>query len=136
MKKVLFGLAMVLLSIQTFSQHNSSVSSNSNVSISVSSDDDDYTYFAKFDTGKTAAAKSLIVKSLGNPTTESGKSSIWEGKGYEISIKEGKVEMELDKEAVTKSFQSKIEELGEQISETVGSKRSARTPKTPRTSRK
>ncbi len=134
MKKIFFCFAMTLVSLQAFSQTtSSSTSSNSNVSISVSSDDNDYSYTAKFDTGKTEEAKTAIIKTLGHPSESTDRTSVWEGKGYSVSVRQGKIEMEMDKSAVTKSFQLKIEDLGDQISETVGSKKAPKPPKQPRT---
>ena len=132
MKKYIFALVLTFLSLQTFSQVSNSTTTNSNISISVSSDDDDYSYNARFDSDKTAAAKSVIVKTLGNPTDSTDRISLWEGKGYSVSVRQGRVEMEMDKEAVTKSFQLKLEDLGEQISEAVGSQKPSKSPKTPR----
>lgn len=136
MKKILLGLILTFISLQTSAQITSSTSTNSNISISVSSDDDDYTYSAKFDSDKTSAAKLVILKSLGDPTDTTGRNSLWEGKGYSVNVREGRVEMEMDKDVVTKSFQLKIEDLGEQISEAVGSQKSPKRPKTPKTPRK
>ncbi len=136
MKKILFSLAMLFMSLQAFTQTSSvKTSSNSNISISVSSDDDDYSYMARFDSDKTAAAKSVIMKTLGNATEQTDRTAIWEGKGYSVSLRQGKIEMEMDKDAVTKSFQLKIEDLGDQISETVGSQKAPKPPKSPHTSK-
>ena len=136
MQKIVFSLLMTFLSFQAFSQKTSrSTSTSSNISISVSSDDDDYSYNARFDSNKTSAAKSVIQKTLGNPTEATDRTAIWEGKGYSVSVRQGKIEMEMDKDAVTKSFQLKMEDLGEQISEAVGGQKAPTPPKKPKAPR-
>lgn len=136
MQKIVFSLLMTFLSFQAFSQKTStSTSTSSNISISVSSDDNDYSYNARFDSDKTSAAKSVIQKTLGNPTEATDRTAIWEGKGYNVSVRQGKIEMEIDKDAVTKSFQLKIEDLADQVSEAVGSQKTPTPPQKPKAPR-
>ncbi len=136
MQKIVFSLLMTFLSFQAFSQKTStSTSTNSNISISVSSDDNDYSYNARFDSGKTSAAKSIIQKTLGNPTEATDRTAIWEGKGYSVSVRQGKIEMEMDKDVVTKAFQLKMEDLGDQVSEAIGSQKAPAPPQRPKAPR-
>lgn len=102
---------------------------SSNISISVSSTDFNYSYSARFDNNKTEAAKNTIVMTLGNPTEETERTAVWKGKGYNVSLRQGKVKMEMVKDEVTKSFRVKIEDLGEEISESVGSVKAPKPPK-------
>ncbi len=132
--KNLLSIIATLIFISWGNAQNSTVSttSSSNISISVSSDDDDYSYSARFDEDKTDAAKNTIIKILGKPNDEIERTAVWEGKGYSVSLRQGKVEMEMDKDEVTKSFQVKFEDLGEQVSESVGSVKAPKPPKAPK----
>lgn len=105
---------------------------NRNVSISVNRYNDDYSYTARFNKDKTDAAKDVIVKTLGEPTEKTGQTSIWKGKGFSASVRQGRVEMEMDKDDVSKSFQAKFEAMGEEISESVGCKNKPKPPRPPR----
>lgn len=131
MKHIITVLILTLVVSWANGQSSKSSSTTSaNISISVSSDDDDYSYTAKFDAEKTKDAKEVILRNLGNPTDETDRTAIWEGKGYSVSIRPGKVEMELDFDKVTKSFKLKFEDMGDQISEVLGSPK-VPTPPTP-----
>lgn len=133
MKNIITIITLTLLSAMLSAQTSkSSSSTTSNISISVSSDDDSYSYTAKFESEKTHAAQSLIVKNLGEPTEKTDRTAIWEGKGYSVSVRPGKIEMEMDFEKVTKSFKLKFEDMGDQISEAVGSPKTPTPPKAPK----
>jgi len=69
---------------------------------------------------------------LGKPTEETERTAIWEGKGYSTSLRKGKVELEMEFDQVTKSFRLKMEDLGDQISEVLGSPKTPEPPKPPR----
>lgn len=125
-------LLSAMLSAQTSKSSSSSTTSSSNLSISVHSDDDDYSYTAKFDGEKTKIAQNAIIKNLGEPTEKTDRTAIWEGKGYSVSVRPGKIEMEMDFEKVTKSFRLKFEDMGDQISEALGSPKAPVPPKTPK----
>lgn len=135
MKKLLSILSIALFASWGNAQHSSSsvsTDTSSNISISVSSDDDDYSYSARFENDKTDAAKNVIVKALGKPTDETDRTAVWEGKGYSVSVRQGRVEMEMDKDEVTKSFQLKFEDLGDQVSESIGHVKPPKPPKPPK----
>lgn len=134
MKNIITIIALTLLSSMLSAQttKSSSKTSSSNLSISVHSDDDDYSYTAKFDNDKTKAAQNVITKNLGEPTEKTDRTAIWEGKGYSVSVRPGKIEMEMDFEKVTKSFKLKFEDMGDQISESLGSPKSPVPPKPPK----
>lgn len=134
MKKIISILILTFLFSMNYAQtsKSSSTTSSSNLSISVSSDDDDYTYTAKFDSDKTNDAKSVVVKTLGNPTEQTDRTAIWEGKGYSVSVRPGKIEMEMDFKKITKSFRLKLEDMADQISEALGSPKAPVPPKVPK----
>ena len=133
MKKIITTLVLAFFVSQGFGQSSSiSTTTSSNLSISVSSDDDDYSYTARFDGDKTKNLKEIITKTLGKPTEETERTAIWEGKGYSASLRKGKVELEMDFDQVTKSFRLKMEDLGDQISEILGSPKTPEPPKPPR----
>ncbi len=133
MKNIITLITLTLLSAMLSAQTSkSSSSTTSNISISVSSNDESYSYNAKFESEKTHAAQSLIIKNLGDPTEKTDRTAIWEGKGYSVSVRPGKIEMEMDFEKVTKSFRLKFEDMGDQISEAVGSPKTPTPPKAPK----
>ena len=129
MKKTILFLVLIistsLLSAQSITSTNSSSSS---ISVSVSSNNNDYTYSAVFDKEKTKAAKNTLVKILGKVSEETDHTSLWKGKGYSVSIRQGKVKMKMNKDEVTKSFQVKFENLGEEVSESIGSVKAPQPP--------
>lgn len=133
MKNIITIITLALLSAMLSAQSSkSSSSATSNISISVSSNDDSYSYTAKFESEKTNAAQSVIIKSLGEPTEKTDRTAIWEGKGYSVSVRPGKIELEMDFEKVTKSFRLKFEDMGDQISEALGSPKAPSAPKSPK----
>lgn len=129
MKNIMLFLVLVftaaLLSAQSIT---STSSSSSNISISVSSTNTNYSYSAKFDKDKTHAAEKIVVSTLGMATDEDGRTRIWKGKGYSAKIRQGKVKLEMNKEEVTKSFKLKFEDLGEKVSEAIGSVKAPKPP--------
>ncbi|GEM_PF-1342872 len=106
--------------------------SSSNTSISTSQTDSSYAYSASFEKEHTSKVKNVITETLGNATEETERTAFWEGKGYNIELRQGKVKMEMDQNKVTKSFKLKMEDLGEQISETLGSSKTPEPPKPPK----
>jgi len=133
MKKIAFALLLFVLTAQSKAQSNSvSTTTSSNLSISVSVDDDDYTYSASFDKDITEKVRQAIEKTLGKVTDGSGRTAYWEGKGYSVELRQGKVRLEMDKDVVTKSFQIKFEDLGDQISEALGHEKAPKPPKPPK----
>lgn len=132
MKNIILTITLFLFAAILNGQTSKTTSSSSSMSISVHSDDDDYSYSAKFDSEKTKAAQSVIIKNLGEPTEKTDRTAIWEGKGYSVSVRPGKIEMEMDFEKVTKSFRLKFEDMGDEISEALGSPKAPTPPKPPK----
>ncbi len=134
MKKILSILALTLFVSfgNSQSSKSNSTTTSSNLSISVSDDDNDYSYTARFDPEKTEKVKNLITKILDKSNSETERTALWEGKGFSISLRQGRIKMELDKNDVTKSFQVKFEDLGDQISEVLGSPKAPEPPKPPK----
>lgn len=119
---LIYGVSLAQTSSTTFSSHSST-------SISVSSDNNSYSYTAAFDNEKTTEVRKTIINSFGKPVESTSRTAYWEGDGFSISLKTGKVKIKLDK--ITnpgKSFHLKIEDLGDQISEALDS---PKTPPTP-----
>lgn len=132
MKNIILTITLFLFAAILNGQTSKTTSSSSSMSISVHSDDDDYSYSAKFDSEKTKAAQNVIIKNLGEPTEKTDRTAIWEGKGYSVSVRPGKIEMEMDFEKVTKSFKLKFEDMGDQISEALGSPKTPTPPNPPK----
>ncbi len=135
MKKLFLTLGAFITGTLLFAQTTSvstSTSTKSNLSISVSKNNKNYGYQASFDKEKTQKVKDTIIKSLGKPNEETDRTAYWTGSGYDVELRRGKVEMEVNKEKVTKSFMLKMEDLGDQISESLGQKDSPKPPKPPK----
>lgn len=132
MKNIIITVTLLLFAAILNGQTSKTTSSSSNVSISVSSNDNSYSYSAKFDNDKTREAKKIMIETLGKPTEETDRTAIWEGKGYSASLRQGKIEIEMDFDKVTKSFRLKVEDMGDQISEAVGSPKAPAPPKPPK----
>lgn len=131
--KNLITVLFCFVSFQIWAQTTTvSTNTNSNLSISVSVDDSDYNYSASFDKENTSKVKQTLVKNLGKANDETERTAYWEGKGYSVELRQGKVKIEMDKGKTTKSFQLKIEDLGDQISETLGHNKSPKPPKPPK----
>lgn len=128
----IISVLMLIILVSWANGQNSKVHTSTNLSISVSSDDDDYSYSAKFDDGKTKNVKEVITNTLGNPTEETDRTAVWEGKGYIVTVRPGKVMMEMDFGKVTKSFQLKFEDMGDHISEVLGSPKAPAPPAPPK----
>lgn len=107
-----------------------------NTSISVSNDTQDYSYSAKFNSEKTEKIKKLVEEELGKPNESTGKTSVWKGKGYAVTIMNGKAVIEVEKTKVSKSFITKMENLGEEISEALDTPKAPTPPPTPKAPRK
>ena len=123
---LVFALFASVLSAQKVS---STATSSSKSAISVSSDNVKYSYSARFDKDKFSVVKDAIRNSLGKSTEESNRSEVWKGKDYNVSLRQRKVKMEMNKAEVSKSFRVKFEDLGEQISKTIGSVKPPTPPK-------
>lgn len=133
MKKLAFAILLFALTANSEAQSSSvSTTTNSNLSISVSADDNDYSYSAAFDKKNTGTVRQTLEKTLGKANEESSRTASWEGKGYSVELRQGKVKMEMDKNKATKSFQVKFEDLGDQISETLGHEKAPKPPKPPK----
>lgn len=133
MKNIITTLVLILFAaILNGQSSKSSTTTSSNTTISVSSNDKSYSYSAKFDNDKTNAAKSIIEKTLGNANEETSRTALWEGKGYSASVRQGKVEIEMDFDKVTKSFRLKVEDMGDEISEAIGSPKAPAPPTPPK----
>lgn len=133
MKNIILTITLLLFAaILNGQSSTTSSTSSSKTSISVSSNDNSYSYSAKFDNDKTREAKKIMVETLGKPTEETDRTAIWEGKGYSANLRQGKIEIEMDFDKVTKSFRLKVEDMGDQISEAVGSPKAPAPPKPPK----
>lgn len=133
MKNIITSLVLILLIATANGQSaTTSTSTSSNTSISVNNNDKSYSYTARFDNDKTDEAKKVIEKTLGNPNEETSRTALWEGKGYSVSVRQGKIEIEMDFDKITKSFRLKIEDMGDQISESIGSPKALLPPKPPK----
>ena len=123
MKKLAFtiGLALSTMSALAQTSTTSVSSSRSSISVSVSNTKVKYSYSASFDKEKSDDVRDLLIKILGKAREESTRTSYWESKGYAVELRKGKVEIEVNKELVTKSLLVKLEDLGVQISKVLGS---------------
>lgn len=121
--------SIIILVLTLFVSFANAQSSSSKISVSVKSTNDQYSYTARFDKINTNAAKAVIVNTLGSPTEETSRTSIWNGKGYSVNLRDGKVEMKMIKDETTKSFHLKFEDMGEQVSESIGSPKTPEPPK-------
>ncbi|MDG3582627.1 MULTISPECIES: hypothetical protein [Galbibacter] len=136
MKKLIFAFALLFLSGGLWSQTTSvstSTSKNSYVSISKSETTSEYNFKASFDKENTAKVLQVIEKNLGAAIEKSDRFAYWEGTGYTLQLRQGKVKIEIQKEETTKSFQLKMEDLSEQISEILGHEDAPRPPRPPKT---
>lgn len=94
---------------------------NSNVSISISSTDDSYSFRAKYSGSKDSELKDLITKEMGtnNLTSTNGKSRWIANSGdeevYEIELRKGRLNMDVDKNIAAPSLVKKIESLGKMV---------------------
>jgi hypothetical protein len=132
--KIIMTIVLLLFGWYFSNAQNTSevkVNSSSNTSIAVSNNNNDYSYSAKFHSEKTEKVKAIMVKELGKPTESSGKISVWEGKGYSATLKDGKAEIEVEKSKVSKSFLIKMEELGEDITEILDTPKAPKAPTPP-----
>jgi len=137
MKKLVIVFLFLVSFVNLWSQSTSvstSVSNNSYLSISVSNTDFEYNYTASFDKENTESVKEVIEEVLGVALDKNTRTAYWEGTGYSVQLRQGRVKIEMEKEATTKSFQLKIEDLADQISETLGSEETPEPPKTPQRS--
>lgn len=105
--------------------------SSTSTSISVSSSDSKYDYSASFEKEKTDAVKRRIESSLGKANEQSDRIALWDEKGYTVTLRQGKVEINVDKSATTKSVQVKMEDLGDQISKALDSPKTPEPPTPP-----
>lgn len=131
MKNFIAILALILSGSMVCGQNTSSSTTSSNISISVKSTNENYSYSSRFEKDKTEEAKTTLMETLGKPTEETDRTSFWKGKGYTVGLRQGRVTMDMNKDEVTKSFQVKFEDLGEQVSESIGSGRVPTPPKPP-----
>lgn len=120
MKRIITMLILSMF-VSTLSGQTSSVSktNSSKTSISVSKGDNKYFYTSHFDFVKTAAARAIIVKNLGRPKEDNGQIALWEENGYSVSVRQGKVQIEVYFEKVDNSLISKIEKMADEISGTI-----------------
>ncbi len=134
MKKLLLTFMSVAFSATVFAQSSvtTSTSTSSNLSISVSQNKSSYSYSAAFDKEKSQKVRELLNKRLGTATEETERTAIWEGKGYEVEMRRGKVSIEASKEKLTKSALLKLEDLGEEVSEVLGHQKTPVPPRPPR----
>lgn len=134
MKKLVIVFLFLVSFVNLWSQSTSvstSVSNNSYLSISVSDTDFEYNYTASFDKENTESVKEVIEQVLGVALDKNARTAYWEGTSFNVQLRHGKVRIEMEKEKTTKSFQLKIEDLAEQISEALGSEDTPEPPKTP-----
>lgn len=130
MKNSVLIAFLTIFIISTNAQTTSStITSSSSLSVAVSSTNDIYSYSARFDRPKTKDAKSAIINFLGEPSEETKRATSWKGKGYNVRLSKGKVEMKMHKSEVVKSFQLKFENMGDKISESIGSPKTPTPPK-------
>lgn len=120
MKRIITMLVLSMFA-STLSGQTSSVSktNSSKTSISVNKGDNKYLYTSHFDSVKTAAAKAIIVKNLGRPKEDNGQIALWEENGYSVSVRQGKVKIEVYFDKVDKSLISKVEKMADEISGTI-----------------
>lgn len=129
MKAIIF-LISLCIGICVMAQNNTTHHSTK-VSVSISGTDSDYSYLAKFDEEKTSTIQTLVQKEMGKPQTTTSTKTIWEGKGYYISLSSGRILIEGDKKKLTKSFLTQLENLGDKISNALESPKPPKVPKTP-----
>lgn len=130
MKNYILISVLMLFTFMANSQSISSkTTSSSTISVAVSNTNNLYSYSARFDTPKTKDAKNAIIKFLGEPSEETNRETSWRGNGYNVKLSKGIVEMKMHKSEVVKSFQVKFENMGEQVSESIGNPKTPTPPK-------
>ena len=94
---------------------------DSNTSISSSNSDNDYSFRARYTKKKDNEIREHLLKELGrNNLTESNGKMIWEAKTgndevYEIELRPGKLNMDVDKRIASNSLTEKMVKLGKSV---------------------
>lgn len=127
---LIMAVQAVSLNAQSVSHSVSkSKSSSSHVSITAKDNGTEYSYRASFDDVLTEKVRETITVTLGAPNDATQRTAIWETNAYEIMLRNGKVTIELEKANTSKAQCTTIKDLGDQISEVLGSPKTPEPPK-------
>lgn len=94
---------------------------HSKTSVNVSDSDEIYSYSAIFDLDKSKKVINEIEQVFGKGKKEGNYTTWRDGEKLEIKAREGKITIEFEKGSTV--LYEKVKQLGESISETVGSKK-------------
>jgi len=124
MKKIIISGAAVLLNVSVFAQspkaHRTTTESTS---VSVSSSDHDYSVVANFDAPKADKLKKLLIQRLGNPNKTRENNYEWSlNNSYTVTLKSGKLIIDLNKDKTTAEIIKTFERLGRDVQPALESK--------------